>query len=60
VNTKAAKKIDVFLKNILLSLIYRGFRELEDEEESKIFFRSVDSFLLKMKDNGKLRNLMIM
>jgi hypothetical protein len=42
------------LRGLIFMLIYRGFRDLETQEESKIFFRSVYAFLQEMRDEGKL------
>jgi hypothetical protein len=61
VNTKGMKDIthlrnelEYKLRSLLFLLIYRGFRELESKEESKIYFRYVVSFFQRMKEEGKL------
>jgi hypothetical protein len=61
VNIKAAKDLthlkndyEVKLRTLLCILIYKGFRELETFEESKMYFRAVKAFLDSMQRKGKL------
>jgi hypothetical protein len=42
------------LKNVMYRLIYRGFRELETQEESKIYFRAVEDYFKQMLNQSKL------
>jgi hypothetical protein len=64
VNTKALKDItflknafEIQLRSMLVALLFMAFRKLETEDEFKLFFRAMQTFMLRMRDDEKKLSL---